>query len=66
MASVKDGRNYIKDVTNSLQDSNRTTKRVESKESMNEVRMLLEYLFLDVKVRSPEEVSYKILSVINI
>ena len=28
---------------------------------MTEVRTLLEYLFLDVKVRSPEEVSLKLL-----
>jgi hypothetical protein len=41
----------------SIEDSQKTTKRVDSKENMAEVRSLLEYLYLDVKVRSPEEVS---------
>ena len=43
----------------SIEDSQKTTKRVDSKEKMAEVRSLLEYLYLDVKVRSPEEVSSK-------
>ena len=33
-------------------------KRIDNKESVTEVRSLLEYLYLDVKVRSPEEVGF--------
>ena len=44
---------------NEVQDSEKTIKREPSgSESQKEVRMLLEYLFLDVKVRSPDEVSW--------
>ena len=56
LVTIKESRNLM----DSLQDSNRTTKRIESKESIQEIRQLLEYLFLDVKVRSPEEVSQKL------
>jgi hypothetical protein len=44
-------------VEKEIQDSEKTIKREPSTaESQKEVRMLLEYLFLDVKVRSPDEV----------
>jgi len=44
-------------VEKEIQDSEKTMKREPSSaESQKEVRMLLEYLFLDVKVRSPDEV----------
>ena len=44
---------------NEVQDSEKTIKREPSgSESQKEVRMLLEYLFLDVKVRTPDEVSW--------
>jgi hypothetical protein len=48
-----------------LLDSNRTKKRVDDKDSMSEVRTLLEYLYLDVKVRSPEEVSLILLTLLR-